>query len=187
MSPRNLLEQCLTILYSINDDRSRLEKLLEFMRQEFGEEDVDTTVMVDHLAQIPLRYHALIKEIASNMSGQLISFVDIGTLEVDFIPRDVEYMDIDEQVSISDWEDRIRIEPLDSHDSYETMENFVAQLPNNGEKRRLLDAVDGYKPFANFNRIIHQSELREQWFEFRQRQLEKYVIENYLDIIIGKK
>lgn len=187
MNPQTLLDQCLSILYSIKDDKQYLEKLLEFMQQEFCEEEIDETKTVDHLSQVPVKYHAVVKEIADNMSAQLISFINPQTLKVDAIPQNVEYADIDEQVFIPDLEDRIKIKPLDSHDSYEIMENFVAQLPNNREKKRLSNVVDGYKPFANFNRIIHQSEFREKWFEFRQKELEKFVIDNYLDIIMGKK
>lgn len=156
------------------------------MQQEFCEEEVDTTETVNYLAQVPVKYHAVVEEIADNMSAQLISFVDPETLEVDAVPQKMEYVDIDEQVFILDREDRIKIEPLDSHDSYEIMENFVAQLPNNREKKRLSDAVNGYKPFANFNRIIHQSEFREKWFKFRQKELENFVIDNYLYKISDK-
>lgn len=187
MATQTLLDQCLVILYSIKDDREHLEKMLKFMQQEFCEEEVDMTVMEDHLAQVPVKYHAVVKEIADNMGAQLISFVVPETLEIDAVPQQLEYVDIDKQVYISDWENRVKIDPLDSHDSYEIMENFVAQFPNNREKNRLSAAVSGYKPFASFNRIIHQSEFREKWFEFRQKELERFVIDNYLHIISEKE
>jgi hypothetical protein len=186
MNLKILLDQCLAILHSIKDDRRQLKKLLEFMQQEFCEEEVNTMETVNHLDQVSEKYRATVKEIADNMSAQLISFVDAETLEVDAASQQLEYMDIDEHDSISEWEDRIKIEPLDSHDSYEIMGNFVAQLPYGRERERLSEAINGYKPFANFNRIIHQSEFRENWFEFRQKELEKFVTGNCLFKIIKK-
>jgi hypothetical protein len=185
MSIQTLLDQCLAILYSIKDDKQHLERLLEFMQQEFCEDHVDTAETINHIAQVPERYHAAIREIADNMGAQFISFVNLDTLEVDAVPQNVKYVE-GELFSAYEWEDRIEIEPLNSHDSYEIMGNFVAQLPNSKEKKRLSDAINGYKPFANFNRIIHQSDLRENWFEFRQKELEKIVIDDYLYKILEK-
>jgi hypothetical protein len=109
---------------------------------------------------IPEKYRALVNDIAQNIEMNLISYVNLDTLE---------------------------ISPLDSQDSYRIMENFVNNLPDCKEKDRLCDAISGHKPFANFNRIIHDSDYREEWFEFRTKSIEKYVIDNYLDNIINIK
>jgi hypothetical protein len=77
------------------------------------------------------------------------------------------------------WEKCIEIEPLESHESFKIMENFVNHLKSGKEADRLAQAVNGHKPFANFNHLIHDSQYRENWFAFRQRELEKQVIENY--------
>ncbi len=184
-----MLNQCLAILHSIKDDKQRLEKLLKLMQQEFleeeeeEEEEVDKSGTVNHLARVPVKYRAIIKEIADNMSAQLVSFVDPETLEVDAFPLNNEYIDMDEEAFDIDMDNRIKVEPLESHDSFEIMENFVARLPSGKDKERLLDAIDGNKPFANFNRVIRESKFREDWFEFRQNELEKFVIDNFTDKI----
>jgi hypothetical protein len=77
------------------------------------------------------------------------------------------------------WDKCIEIEPLKSHESFEIMADFVNQLKSGRETDKLIQALNGHKPFANFNHQIHNSKYRDDWFAFRQRALEKHVIENY--------
>jgi hypothetical protein len=44
-------------------------------------------------------------------------------------------------------------------------EKFVESLPDGTEKIKLSNAIENNKPFANFNRLIHSSEERENWFK----------------------
>src|SRR5687768_10392364 len=63
----------------------------------------------------------------------------------------------------------IEIESMDSSESFRVMEDFVLSLENNSVKVRLLQAIEGRKPFANFKHQIENSgEYREQWFTFRR-------------------
>lgn len=43
------------------------------------------------------------------------------------------------------------------------------------------------KPFARFNEYIHNSKYREEWFSFRQKQLENYVRRLMLDFLENNK
>ncbi|GHV43113.1 hypothetical protein FACS1894180_1260 [Bacteroidia bacterium] len=189
MPTEKLLDQCLAILQKIKDNKKSLKTLLEFMQQEFCNTEQDNSAMVipDYKAQIPEKYRALVKDIAENMEMGFISYVNLDTLEVEGIPADQEFQDEEWKISEPEWDNQLEIKPLDSHDSYQIMEIFVNNLPVCKEKNRLCDAISGHKPFANFNRIIHDSDYREKWFEFRTKSLEKYVIDNYLDEIINKK
>jgi len=48
------------------------------------------------------------------------------------------------------------------------MEEFVDSLEDNTTKMRLLDALRGKKPFANFKyQIDNSGDYRELWFAFR--------------------
>jgi hypothetical protein len=76
-----------------------------------------------------------------------------------------------------DWEQRITINPPESHVSFSFMERFVDSLPENHLRKILAKALSGRKPFSHFNNIIHQSDKREAWFAFRQKYLENYVTE----------
>ena len=77
-------------------------------------------------------------------------------------------------------------------DTRQDLTNAVNYVLNKFEKGNLdVDAVTGYvgnginkllervlnnrNPFANFNHLIHSSDFRQDWFDFRQRQLEQYV------------
>ena len=201
MSTEQLLNECLAILQSIKDDRQSLEKLLGFMEEEFVENnEINLSEIPDYKLQVPLKYRNLISEVAGNMSTGLISFVNTETLEVDGMPKEI-YPDLlfdeedeeekddvysDEIFSLPKWKDYITIEPLESSEAYRIMEYFVDNLPKGNAKNMLNNAINGKKPFANFNNFIHQSEYRELWFEFRDRMYEKYVIDNYLYEIIDK-
>lgn len=138
------------------------------------------------------------------MSVGLISFVNTETWEVDGMPREI-YSDIslkeddegygeettdtcsDGIFSFQKWIDYITIEPMESSEAYHIMEYFVNYLPRGNMKDILNNAIIGKKPFANFNNFIHQSEYRDLWFEFKDMMHEKYLIDNYLNIISEKE
>ena len=75
------------------------------------------------------------------------------------------------------WGRYITIEPPESHESFEIMENFVTEITDKNLKNRILDALGNRKPFANFKNLIETSNYREQWFAFKQRKLEEFVWE----------
>jgi len=183
MNTNQLLDQCLPILYSIKDDKKSLEKLLEFMKEEFIPKKPSVKFLPDSKLQIDEKYRPVVKEIAEYLGMGHIVFVNPKTLEIDFVPKNYETFTADIDFDYDKVEDWIEIEPLDSHESFMIMESFVESLPNSKEKNRLADAIGGHKPFANFNRLIHNSEERENWFRYRTCQLEKYVIDNYLEKI----
>jgi calcineurin-like phosphoesterase family protein len=49
------------------------------------------------------------------------------------------------------------------------MEAFVATVNDKHMRQRLSDALNGRKPFANFNHLVHTTSVREQWFDFKNR------------------
>jgi len=181
MNKNALLDTCLAILHSIKDDKKSLEKLLEFMEEEFVPEEPSVKFLPDCKLQIDEKYRPVVKEIAEYLEMGHTVFVNPETLEIDSMPKDYDPIVTDDfDFDYDKVEDWIEIEPLESHESFDIMESFVESLPNGKEKNRLADAIGGYKPFANFNRLIHNSEEREDWFKHRTYWLEKYVIENYL-------
>ena len=61
------------------------------------------------------------------------------------------------------------------------MEEFTDNLPNDEKLRsKLINALQNRKPFANFGRIIDNSDLREAWFEFKREYLDNLVAEDLL-------
>lgn len=55
------------------------------------------------------------------------------------------------------------------------MENFANQLNDGLFKDQLLEALSKRKPFRHFKHLIDQSEFRQHWFDFKQKELEKHV------------
>ena len=185
MNKNNLLDNCLEILHSIKDDQKSLEKLLEFMEEEFVPKEPSAKLLPDCKLQIDKKYRPVVKEIAEYLGMGHTVFVNPETLEIDNMPKDYDPIATDDfEFDYDKVEDWIEIEPLESNESFEIMESFVESLPNGKERNRLADAIGGHKPFANFNRLIHNSDERENWFKHRSYWLEKYVIDNYLTKII---
>lgn len=192
MSTEKSLDKILSVLKYINDDEEKLEKLLSFMEEEFlPDVDIEEDEDIDYKEQIPEKYREVVQMIAGDLSGDHICFYNPDTLEVRDIPKSF-YCEIDFEEGVEDfddeygldlsfmkWENRVEIEPPESHKSFEIMEDFVNQLKNKKEAYKLTQALNGHKPFANFNRIIHNSDYRDEWFAFRQKELERYVINNY--------
>lgn len=189
MSTQNKLNQILTHIRAIMDNDEKLTQILEFLETEIVEEETSfITEDEDCMSQVPEKYRKTIKEIAENMQMSLISYFNPNTMEIESIPKDyydnfVEEVDEDlySDLKYKEWENCIEIEPLESHESFKIMERFVGRLENVDRKEAsyLWRALKGKKPFANFNHQIHNSEYREDWFAFRQKELEGYVAHNY--------
>jgi len=185
MNKNNLLDNCLSILYTIKEDKESLEKLLKFMEEKFVQEAPIAKFLPDCKLQIDEKYRLVVKKIAEYLEMGHTVFVNPKTLKIDSVPKNYDSMLTGIKFNYNKVKDWIEIEPLESHESFEIMEAFVESLPNGKEKNRLADAVGGYNPFANFNRLIHNSVERENWFRYRTCWLEKHVIDNYL-LMLGK-
>ena len=72
--------------------------------------------------------------------------------------------------------DLIKFEVLESFESFRIMEDFKNQVENDEFVEKLDQALNRRKPFQNFKNLIDNSEYREQWFKFKQKEIEKIVI-----------
>lgn len=65
----------------------------------------------------------------------------------------------------------LAIYPIPSHESFQIMEDFVANLGDTKDARSLADALNRPKPFRQFkDTLCDYTELREAWFAFEQKQ-----------------
>lgn len=71
--------------------------------------------------------------------------------------------------------DFIKFEGLNSFESFKIMEGFVAQLPHQDLKVTLENALSNRKPFQHFKNLVGPSYLRQDWFDFKQKELERIV------------
>jgi hypothetical protein len=198
MEVNSVLDEILVMLRSIKDNPGQLEKLHQYMLDELHLNEEENEAI-----KVPQRYTALVKDVADSLSAGLVCYINPATLEKIEIPQSIvdtimfeddeenEEEDEDKEDDLNDedpfyadlkrinrdWEQRITINPPESHVSFSFMERFVDSLPEGHLRKILAEALSGRKPFSHFNNIIHQSDKREAWFAFRQKCLGNYVAE----------
>ena len=131
----------------------------------------------------------ILNDIADSMEAGFKCFIHRETFEV------VTYLNPDQhpEMDPKDWKDEIdkvrknkkkfiEIENMTSSDSFRVMEEFTDSLENNTTKVRLLTALQGQKPFANFkHQIENSSDSRNLWFEFRREKNIEWVANQLAD------
>jgi hypothetical protein len=182
MSAQHLLDEVLGHIRLIKDDKDKLETLLEFIKDQLFEEDSED------LEKIPQAFEKVLKPIAEAIDSGQGCFLNLDTMETEEVLRDwlAEDFDSERDAGIpanewipfnhTIWENCIEFEPLESEESFRIMSDFAVQLKNIPLQNKLLNALSNRKPFTNFKRIIDNSgEFRQQWFNFKDKELQKYV------------
>ena len=84
----------------------------------------------------------------------------------------------------NNWGDYVEIEKPQSKDNFEIMVNFAEHLGDNNQiKNKLFNALNKKKPFREFKFVVDNSgKYRQQWFDFKSSQLEKWVVERFNEI-----
>ena len=121
------------------------------------------------------------------------SFVNIETMEVEMCPSEDHFFD-DEEDNAEDAESNpdkfIPVETASSREAFKVMEDFVDTIADPLMQQRLTDAINGRKPFANFNHLVHTSSVREQWFDFKNKayivMAKQWIVENTGDSLKKK-
>lgn len=126
----------------------------------------------------------IIKNIAQELDCGCDCYLNVKTNEVIVIPGNI-YISDQEDFKEAFAEDFARIENnktdfikfdvLESFESFKIMESFVHQLTDQHLKAVLGNVLENKKPFQNFKNIIDQSHFRQDWFDFKQREIEKKV------------
>ncbi|SDR74712.1 Uncharacterised protein family (UPF0158) [Polaribacter sp. KT25b] len=138
----------------------------------------------------------IIKEIAQNLTCGEDSYYNYKTEELVTIPNasigfdEEEFQEIfkDDLEKIAKHKaDFIKIEVLESFQSYKLMELFIDQLPEIELKQILKNVIQKKKSFQRFKHHIDASTFRESWFEFQQNELEKIVAKELENAIRLKK
>ena len=189
MNSQQLLDEILGILRTVKDDKAKLQKIREFMQNEILIDVEDDKI------EIPEKFLSVIKTIVGNIDAGLICYLNTDTLEIEDIPQEFanDYDEMEKETGISvdelelkhfDWENCIEFLPLESRESFRIMEDFTMQLKDTTFKNKLINILNNRNPFANFSRIIHNSDFRQEWFDFKADQLQKHVrfiISNFID------
>lgn len=99
----------------------------------------------------------------------------------------VWFYDFDEQDTVPFIEDTgcypedghrvLRIEPLPSRVLFCVMEDFANSLPDGIEKEKLLMSLRYRKPFSSFKQTLSYTSQRENWFAFKEKQMQEIIEE----------
>ena len=181
MKTDQLLDEVLMIIRTVKEDPAALQKILDYLNEEIVLPEEE-----ENEVKIPERYNNAVKEIAGSIDAGLVCFLNTNTLQIDELPKELvaspAMYKMETGMSIKDfkpkytrWKKYITIEPLESNESFKIMEKFVDQLDNSKLRERLVYALNNRKPFANFKNIIDNSDIRQDWFDFKDKKLQEYV------------
>ncbi len=126
----------------------------------------------------------IVKNIAQELDCGFDCYYNYKTDEIIAIPNVSQFSDLENfkeafRDSLEKIEkqqsDFIKLEALESDESFKIMERFVEQVADEKLKAELKNALTNKKPFQNFKYQIDHSQFRQSWFDFRQSELEKIV------------
>jgi hypothetical protein len=131
----------------------------------------------------------IVKEIAENLDCGNNCYYNSKTNEIVTIPnfsntsdeQELKEFFRDDLNKINNQKaDFIKFEVLESFESFKIMERFSEQMTDEKFKLKLRDILEKKKPFQNFKNTIDQSDFRQEWFDFKQNELEK-IVESQLE------
>ena len=126
----------------------------------------------------------IIKEIVQELDCGSDCYYNLKTNEIIAIPDSSQVFDEEEfKEAFGEALEKVRkqkaafikIEPLESLETFKIIENFVAALTDLNFKSELQTVLQIGKPFQNFKHQIDHSIFRQDWFDFKQQELEKIV------------
>lgn len=127
---------------------------------------------------------SIIKEITQELDCGFDCYYNPKTDEIISIPNIGQISDEDEFREAFSTElkkikknkaEFIKIEVLESFESFKIMERFVSQMTDKQFQAELENILEQKKPFQNFKSRIDNSDYRQNWFDFKQNELEKIV------------
>ncbi len=185
MNTKQLFDEILAALGSVRDNKEKLEKLHKYIFDEIYEEVVEE----EEEEKIPEKYQKAVSDIAGSLLAGYICYFNPDTLEVEDIPKGVidDPLEFEMQTGFTpddmagkhgEWKTCIEIEPMESRESFKVMEYFADDMEDIDFRNKLIHALTNRKPFANFKYLVDNSEYRQDWFDFRDKQWETYVWDN---------
>jgi hypothetical protein len=128
----------------------------------------------------------IIEEIAEQLDAGFNCYVHRGTFNLITVPNLDNYPDIQleawrkEQKEVTkNIENYLLIEPPNSFESFNIMQDFIESVDNIDLKNKLSEAIRKRKPFSNFKLIIDTSgDYRTKWFQFKKDKLIEMIREN---------
>ncbi len=129
-----------------------------------------------------------IKEIAELIDCGHLCFLEKANGKIEYYPKEIDLF-LDEENPWQDVIDKIennqseyvRIEKMNSKQSFLVMENFTEKLESESLRKKLLNALNRSKAFRNFKYLIEISDYRQNWFDFKLEQNIRWIKEQISD------
>jgi hypothetical protein len=126
-----------------------------------------------------------IKQIAGELDAGFRCFIHKENLEIISLPDETSHAEMELDAWEQDMEkvdnnlnQYIRIDTLDSSDSFKIMEDFSNQVDDEKLKSRLISALNHRNPFRYFKTEIDNSgKYRQEWFDYKNSRLQQWVRE----------
>ena len=131
--------------------------------------------------------HDLIQDIAGHLDCGNDCYYNPKTNELMFVPHNLHdyYSEADgfweETLQKIDKESQnfLKFEKPSSFESFRIMERFLNEVDDIVFRSRLIKAISGGKPFRNFKNLIDNSKYRNKWFDFKSKEFEEMVREQF--------
>ena len=115
-----------------------------------------------------------IKEIADLIDCGHLCFLNKKNENIEYHPKEIDLF-FDEENPWQDVIDKIennkneyiRIEQMDSNQSFRVMEYFIEKIESEQLRKKLVIALNRPKPFRNFKYLIDNSDYRQNWFDYK--------------------
>ena len=126
----------------------------------------------------------IIKNIAQELDCGFACYFNVKTEEIIGIPSFSNISDQEDfkqafQEDLKKIEkqksDLIKFDVLQSFEYLKIMENFMERISPKSLQTELGTILAGKRPFWNFKNRIDQSDFRQDWFDFKQKEIEKIV------------
>lgn len=126
-----------------------------------------------------------IEEITDNLDCGMRCFYNLKTGEIKAIPNFDSWIGADEEPWEEEskeidenWGDYFEFVGFESSESFQIMADFAENVSDTGLQSRLIDALNGRKPFQNFKwQIDNSGDFRQQWFDYKMMRCIQWVKE----------
>lgn len=106
-------------------------------------------------------------------------WLNTTTGEVIFLTEDLEEQDeLREQIEENSMGRFVQIDPIDSHEGFRLMADFVDTLPQNRFREKLERCLSGPRPFRRFKDALYENKVvQEKWYQFNNKATQRLAIE----------
>lgn len=123
-----------------------------------------------------------IESISDELDSGLRCFYNFRTKEIKSAIDSIDPLDLTDEMEEElaeieeNRDDYFEFQKMGSRSSFQLMEEFVEEIPDERFQNRLINALNKPKPFRNFKyEIDDNGEYRQAWFDFKKQKMIKWV------------